>query len=450
MRCLMRLIGKGKFRFASAALYLILSIATLSSGKLAIAFGFATLAALVLFSRGRFDPFSPIALVSHMFGIYFLAVMAFADVQQKTALYVVATIVLFVLVYLSLPVIYSRLVDKLTADLRLRRCVRAKVLTLQFIGFALFLLTIRLAGFGGIIEVLGAPLQYRFFMMQRGMTYLTLFLHLLILFPVLVLWCSYYAKRISWKTPVFSLALALLYAICTGERGTVIFLVAQIVIIRHFLYRRLSFKLAVAAILIFVPLIAIWGQWRMLAYSGDGADSLSSLTVSDFVSLTASRADAIYRFDELVEKYDLESRTPHWGLSYVALPIQAIPRSFWPNKPRMPNVEMTSIIGRDDPYLDIAFDFGIFGEAFINFLWAGPPFIAMLLYLFVSPLQDIYDRPGNHFRVLLYVIIWFFPAAIIISGLAQTLIFVLVAIGTLFILRIFFFVKTSARVAFSS
>jgi hypothetical protein len=439
---------RSEWRRISLFLYGVAAIAFLAASRPWFCAAYLAIVAYLLTRSIYFDAFSPALLAVHAFGIYFLAVMAFNEELTTAALaYVVVTLLLYLTISLLVPTLNLRAIRELTSGFVLKGPVGRKAIAMQAVGVSIFTAMTRLAGFGSPIEIFSAPLKYRFFMLTGGMTYVKVLMDFLIAAPVLVITVAYYLGRANRKLWWSCASIALFYALCTGERSAPIILIIQVLLIRHLFGKRLSIRLVLPIALVVIPFVAIMGEYRMARYaqeSGALDTVIGSMNATDVLKLSLERLDASIRFNELMSAYDGEPA--HLGLSYLSLPVQVVPRALWKEKPRIPNPEMTRIIGRDDPNLDIALDFGIFGETLINFWWAGVLLAAAIAAVSVGVLQAAYERAAltaEPVGVLWSALLWMTPVSLIVSGVVQSVIFFAFGLIALIALQTIFFARLS-------
>jgi hypothetical protein len=437
---------KSEWRIPFFGFYTAIAITFMSLGRVGFAYGFL-LTGLVFLSRVVYlDIVAPFTIALHVFALYFLLVMAFnEELLPSTLVYVLITFTIFILMYFLFPRMNLKFFCRFSSNYFLRTKILTRIAVMQSLGFMLFLISTRLAGFSTPIGVFSEPLQYRFFMMVGGMTYISTLIGFLLFYPVIILTYAYYSGRLGAKPLLVSLLPAALYALACGARGAIIIMAIQILLIRHLLGRKLKVKVVMALAVIAIPYVAIMGEYRMIKYaeeSGTLETVIHNLEIKDIVKLTVSRFDASQMFNELMERRRVIE--PHYGLSYLEIPIYAIPRSIWPTKPRMPNPEMTRIIDRDDPYLDIAFDFGIFGEVLLNFSWFGAIVGAAILAVGIGIMQSNYERAMKDklgIDILWCAIFVFLPFTMVVSGLAETIVSFLMSSVNVLVMRMIFFKK---------
>lgn len=428
-------------------IYTALMVLFLILGDWGFAACYAILAAFFALRSSDLDLFAPMSLVAHSFGIYFLLPLSLIRNRTPgTLTYICGTLIACLGIYLFLPRLNFGFGRWLGEDMRLRKSFLTIAASMQALGYAGFFLSTRLAGYSNPFGVFSSPLKYRFFMMVGGMTYVTQMLSFLLMTPVIGIALAYYMRLTSRKIFVAFIVAALFYSLATGSRGAPIGLVLEIFLVRHLLHKRISIALVLGLMLIFIPFIAVAGQYRMVKYSnqnGTLASVLSHLDAKDVVEIAFSRLDAAEMFDELLDAYH---QGPRFGESYFMLPVDIVPRAFWPSKPRLPNPEMTRIVGRNDPYLDIAFDFGIFGETFINFLWVGMLAGALIVVLVTGPMQCIYEyakAKRSPACILFCALMIFTPFVLVVSGLVETIIVSSFAFLQVLVLRTLFFKRVA-------
>ena len=406
------------------AIYVCACLVSVILGNIEFALCYAVLSMFFMLNSTDLDILAPMSMVTQAFGIYFLLPLALIDDRDPATLpYIACTLIAVLALYLLMPRLNFGLGWRLGRSLVFRKSFLRTTVVMQITGGIGFLISTRLAGFSNPFMVFADPIQYRFFMMVGGMTYFTEFLGFLIMMPAIVITVAYYMKEVSRAVFLTVVAAAALYGLATGARGSLILLVIQIFLIRHILYRRIGARLVLLLICVVVPFVAISGQYRQLKYTsanGSLQTVLSQLTIQDAVKLAFSRMDAAEMFNEFMvaERY----HDPKLGMSYIEIVAEAIPRSFWKDKPRLPNPEMTRIIGRNDPYLDIAFDFGIFGETFLNFSWFGVIVGGAIVAIVGGSMQCIYDYAVSERSpvVILWVaVLCTVPLALVVSGLVE-------------------------------
>lgn len=436
--------GDRRWQYVFLTVYSTLAVVFLALGDLVFAASYLVILLFFSLKTTDLDLFAPASLMAHAFGLYILLPLAFnRERVGATALYIFGTLSGAILLYLAMPRLNFGQARWLGKFGRIREGFQRKCAAMLLLGGVGFIASTFLAGFSDPLDVFADPVKYRFFMMAKGMTYFTQLLNFLIISPPLITALAFYTGRTSRRTLWVTAFASALYGLATGSRGMLVGLLLAILIIRHLLRRPVSVGSVLVISCVVIPFISISGEYRMLKYEHETAaasEALTSLSVAEILNLAASRLDASRMFNELV--IDYHGRAPHLGLSYVELPIQVIPRAFWPSKPRLPNPEMTRIIGRDDPYLDVAFDFGIFGETYINFLWTGMIAGAVIVALFVGFMQPFFEdskRRRSPVCVLACALFFFFPAEVVISGLAQVLVSGALSALQVLVLRSIFF-----------
>lgn len=406
-------------------LYAALAVAFLVVGRVEYALAYLMIVGLFCVTSIGVDWFTPITIAAHTFGLYFLAVMAFQnDILPPTLHYVVLTLALFAAGYLLTPTLEYKYVHRMTSNIILREDVLGKALLMLAIGVVLFLISTKMAGFSNPLQVFSAPLQYRFYMMIGGMSYLRIVIDICVNAPVLIVAITYYKGNVPLRWFVLFCAAGVLYGLASGSRGNLIILICEVLIFRHILRRRLSAAMTFAMIALAIPFIAIMGEYRNVK-SINSNISISAvvrtLDLKDMVTLTLARFDAAHMFNELMTRdYAIPTSM---GRYYAEIPLQAIPRSWWSSKPYMPNPAMTRITGYNDGMTDVAFDFGIFGETFINFKWFGCFFGAVMLVGIIGLLQSFSERALQKREVLNIVICalcWLVPYEVIVAGVVET------------------------------
>ncbi len=426
------------------AIYLCACLVSVMLGNIGFALCYAVLSLFFMLNSTDLDILAPMSMVTQAFGIYFLLPLALIDDRDPATLtYIACTLIATLALYLLMPRLNFGIGRRLGKSLVFRKSFLRTTVVMQIAGGVGFLISTWLAGFSNPFMVFADPIQYRFFMMVGGMTYFTELLGFLITMPAIVITVAYYMKETSRAVFVTVVAVAALYGLATGARGSVILLVIQIFLIRHILYKRIGARLVILLVCIVVPFIAISGQYRQLKYTsanGSLQAVLSHLTFQDAVNAAFSRMDAADMFNEFMvaERY----HDPKLGMSYIEIVAEAIPRSFWKDKPRLPNPEMTRIIGRNDPYLDIAFDFGIFGETFLNFSWFGIIVGGVIVAIIGGLMQCIYDYAVSERSpvVILWVaVLCTVPLALVVSGLVEVLITAGLSILQVLVVRKLFF-----------
>jgi hypothetical protein len=418
-------------------------------GKFGLALGYLALSLFFALPIIDLDLFSPVALMAHAFGIYFFLPLAFADSYlSATLLFIVGTLIASLMLYLCLPKLnfgQARWIGKAQYP---RTTLITTAISMQLVGYIGFIISTRLAGFSNPLAVLSDSVKYRFFMMVGGMTYVTELLGFLIITPAIIVAVAFYLHLVSKKIFLSITLAALFYGLATGSRGALIGIVIQILFVRHILHRRVGISLVLLLMLIVIPFIAIAGQYRMLKYaneSGTLENVVSELDMQDIVKLAFSRLDASRMFNELMAAYD---EGPQFGISYVELPLQVVPRAFWPDKPMLPNPEMTRIIGRDDPYLDIAFDFGIFGETYINFGWLGILIGSLIIVVISGSMEIVYEAAKNQRNpvcIITCAFLLLIPCEVVVAGLDEIIIIGSFEVVKILMLRKLFFTATKSK-----
>lgn len=433
----------GVWRRVFRILYTSLALTCFGFGRMEFALAYLVIAGFFSLTSIGFDWFTPVTVAMHAFGLYFLAVMAFQrDMLPSTLHYIVLTLAIFAFGYILIPKLNLAYFRAMTSCLALRRDMRGKAVLMQAIGIVMFLISTGMAGFSNPLKVFSAPLQYRYYMMVGGMAYLRLLIDLFVNTPVLIVVLAYYKGKVKCGWPILFCITGLIYALASGSRANVMSLVIEVLILRHILRKHLSAKMVLVTIALFLPFVAIMGEYRNVKSINENieiGDVVRALDLRDMATLALSRFDASYMFNELMAR---RSTIPaSLGLSYAEVPLQAIPRSWWPEKPRMPNPAMTRMIGKDDGMSDVAFDFGIFGETLINFQWVGCAVGAIILIGVIGPLQSIFERALLQREVMdifICSLCWFIPFVVIVSGLVEATVTTASTVLYLLVIRVVF------------
>lgn len=433
-----------KWQMVFLFIYCVLTACFFFSGHFVLVVSYFVLSIFFCLGAVDLDAFAPASLMAAAFGLYFLLPLAFLpDRVQLTLLYIAGTLLVSVISYLSLPRLNFGISRWLGENAQLRSDVTRVAARLQILGCLCFFLSVRLAGYSNPLGVFSSPLKYRFFMMVQGMTYFRVVIGFLIFTPVIVVAVGRYLNIASRRALIATSLVGLIYGLATGARGPAVFLIAQILMVRHLLHKELTLKLVLFMACVFLPFVAIAGQYRMLEYanrSGALNEVLSTINTEDILELVANRIDASRMFNDLMIRFNSDDVI--WGESYYSFPLQVIPRAFWPGKPRLPNPEMTRIVGKNDPYLDISFDFGIFGEALLNFGWIGVLAGGLIIIAVVGPMQCLYEyakTQRNAFCIVASALLFFAPFELVVSGLDQTLISLCFGMVEIALLRYLFF-----------
>jgi hypothetical protein len=430
-------------------LYLLAFFVSVVLGNAGFAFCYAILTLFFLLNTTDLDLFAPMSMVAQAFGIYFLLPLALIDERDPATLaYIACTLFLSLLIYLVLPRLNFGLGRRIGGGLIMRGSFLRTIIVMQVAGGVAFLISTRLAGFSNPLQVFVQPVKYRFFMMVGGMTYFTELIEFLMMAPALVIAVAFYMKKVSRRTCATVVATAAFYGVATGARGTVIMLLLEILLIRHVLFRRIKAGLVLFMACIVVPFVAIAGMYRTLQYedrSGVLQAVWENLSVEDIVKAAFSRLDAAEMFNEfMVAEHHQE---PKWGMSYLDAVAEVVPRSLWKDKPLLPNPEMTRIVGHNDPNLDISFDFGIFGETFLNFAWVGMLVGGLIIAIAGSLMQSVYDyavSSRSPLAIITVAILCTVPLGLVVSGLVETSIVAIFSLLKILVLRKVFFRRLSA------
>jgi hypothetical protein len=182
--------------------------------------------------------------------------------------------------------------------------------------------------------------------------------------------------------------------------------------------RRISWKYAIAGILIFLSMQAVKGQYRTLVWTkgqakndivgklmimksllGSRAEQIFSShqrRTHDVVQASVSRADLVHLFAHAIHM------TPRFvpyqnGDTYSYLLLAWVPRAFWPKKPTAQAANQFFGIAYDlqtpDSVAITSIGLPHLVEAFINFGNLGVVFIMMLMGAFYAVLDKMFNHP---------------------------------------------------------
>jgi hypothetical protein len=413
-------------------------------GNFGFALCYAVLTFLFLLGSTDLDIFAPMSMVAQAFGIYFLVPLAFIKNRDPdTLLYISATLITAVVIYLLLPRLDFGIARRIDGQRAFRSSFGRTATLMECAGYTGFIGSTWMAGFHNPLMVFSDPIRYRFFMMVGGMTYVAEALQFLIMIPAVVLTVAYYERKASRLAFACSFGGAALYGLATGARGSVIMLLIQLLFIRHILHRKLGARLVLVFLLIVVPFVAISGEYRVLKYESQRnvmQSVIANISVADMAAMAFSRLDAAAMFNSFMIAE--RRKDPKLGMSYVEIIVDAVPRSVWNTKPRLPNPEMTRIVGQENPDLDIAFDFGIFGETFLNFAWLGVLVGGTIVAVVGSSMQCIYDdavAKKSPIVIVFMAVMCTMPLALVVSGLVETIIAASFSIVKVLLVRKLFF-----------
>ena len=396
-----------------------------------ICYGFLCvgMAILSLLTTAHVRPFQSLFLFSSPASVsfltitfYFFVVLAVdKDVTAFSTAYVGWTAVLSLALIVTLWPMIRKL--RYGSD----RCYRVSagaglLCALSLLGWALLALAAAFSGIGSLWNVYKDPLQMRTFMSAGGMAYYKIVCDFLVLMPPKVAALKRYSTNMpsrAFQLLVFS---GILYTLASGSRGATIDLVISLIMIRQFLGRPFRAIIFAVCALAVIPFVAIIGEYRSnpALYGGNMSELLKIagyLGPEKVVSLFVARLDAPYYFNLLTQhRY---STKLSYGMSYLAWPLQAIPRNLWAGKPLLPNTDLTYRLVTG-PGSHATFDFSIFGESYLNFGVMGIVFSALVIFVFFCYMQRRFQRmveSRSVSEVLYFVMLWAMPMYLIVSGL---------------------------------
>lgn len=211
---------------------------------------------------------------------------------------------------------------------------------------------------------------------------------LLILIMMLVI--SYISGRAAGKSVsiwivAFILIVALIFQMLSvGERASRLAIISILLIITgtiHYRLRPFSLKvvlLGICMVFVFSHLYDYrkkfgkrgWEAFysaqarESMAYEAELSGTIGTLTGT--FSRASVHAFLLYRLMEFPESYE-----PIWGKSYLMAAMRFVPRAIWKTKGKNPKVEAAGKILGYSPLLDPTRQYGIAGEAMLNFSYYG-------------------------------------------------------------------------------
>ncbi len=391
----------------------------------ALSLGMAVLATIGFLRVSPFQSlflfFSPTALCLLIFTFYFYLVLSVNnDATEFCVTYIACTSALTMIFVVSLWPLIKAVRYRSIRRYRVSAGARLLIGT-SLLGWTLLVLAGILGGIGSLLDIYRDPLRMRTFMSGGGMAYYKIVCDFLVLMPPNIAALRRYSEgKPSRVFPLLVLS-GILYTLASGSRGTTIGLLLSLIMIRQFLGKPLKPILFVAFGVAIVPFVAILGEYRSnpLLY-GEGIGSIlkigSALGPENILKLFVARLDASYYFNLLTQQ---RSSTPLlYGVSYLAWPLQVIPRFLWPGKPLLPNTELTYRLVTDSAN-NVTFDFSIFGESYLNFGVMGVLFSALVIFVFIAYLQRRYEKmveSRDVSEVLFFILMWGMSMYVVVSG----------------------------------
>lgn len=394
------------------------------------------------------DLFSPLFLFFNAFGVYFATVLLFTPgVNELTVLYIVSTLFFFLIFFEITPRIKTvNFMMRFNGELKSPNVAIMRAVILQIVGFVCFAFLTTKAGYDTPWGVIDSPFAYRLYISSNGMSYIKTFVDFLIIGPVVVVFMHYCKRKLPWTIPASFLVFALIYTLLSGYRGQTIFLMLNLILIWHVIKHKISMGIIVVFGALVVPFAVLYGELRR----ADGGFSIENIrqfientSYDVWLTLFLNRLDAAIFFDKLVS--DWNQLHPKLGGSYFELLIQPIPRSFFPNKPLLPNVELTTIMLPGQYEQSASYDFSVFGELYYNFLWVGVVVGGAVLAWMIRFLQNTFEsciRRKSDIDMLYLLAFYLFPVGVVVSGVVQAVIGILLNLMVTALLLILFFNRT--------
>jgi len=375
---------------------------------------------------GWFSFFSPIALCSLTFIFYFFMVLGVnPDANPLATLYIICTFILmWIFLFSWWP--WAEKIKRLGVHTRFEvETGAALLITFSVAGWIGIMIAAWAGGIGSLWQVYADPLQMRTFMGRGGMGYFTLICNFMVFMPPTIAAIKRYkeGKRL-WYFPALILS-AVLYSLASGSRGETVALAINLLLIRHLLGKPIRPLIFVVMGLLVIPFAAVMGEIRNnpTLYAMNAVSVLriiAALGPEKIVMLFLARLDASYYFNLLIQRRSAISID--YGLSYLAWPLQAIPRALWPNKPLLPDTYLTYLLVTG-PESNSTFDFSIFGESYINFGFMGIISGAIAIAAFTAYMQRRYDRlvkSRDPADVLFFSMMWISVIYLVVNGVVGT------------------------------
>jgi hypothetical protein len=354
------------------------------------------------------DMFSPVYVAMATFTFYFYIFLSTdSDVDPASIVYVAAsTCVALILITILWSSVKPRPKRTVAPIFWAVRDGTTRYIFSQLIGWVSFLLIAWMAGYRSITDIFSNPMALRNFDSNNGITYIKLFADFLVFIPIYAQTIKCASKGCSTLLFYILVSSGTLYAFGSGSRGELVFIFVDIVLIRHFYGIRLKIRTALLLSSFLIPFVAVYGVYRS-TQNATGMDIANMIDIANrlgpqkIISGFFSRFDAPRYFNLLMTNRDSIDLHPQFGLPYLEIPLLAVPRSLWPDKPALINTQLTTLLVPDAN--NSTFDFSIFGETYFNFLNAGFIVSGVFIALTILILQLIYQR--------------MFPLGIIVGGL---------------------------------
>jgi hypothetical protein len=213
--------------------------------------------------------------------------------------------------------------------------------------------------------------------------------------------------RETWQHIALFWLLAISAVVLTatlGGRGRALYVVEIIVILRHVLVRRLTFRTLALLVVMSFAFLAAMGAYRQSTVTHEGSSESFSLRAS--LSPDAATHQVLqYDYSPLDMTTLLIDRVGNdvpmlWGSSFAHVAILPIPRSWWPSKPRPISTWYNQVLFGAERTGKRG---SIIAEAYTNWLYPGV-FIVMWIYGIIC--RVIWERFKSGPRTVLNVLVF--------------------------------------------
>jgi len=302
------------------------------------------------------------------------------------------------------------------------------MLAIIFVSLILMLLYLRQIGFSSLLSTYGISAK-RMFEVDNQVGNTTTFTYFRMasdfLATVAIVYFAWLMAIRKFKLNRLFTFLILFFLAClipfvASARGEIIYLFFSILIVYHYMIKRVPLRNVVFFMGIAFILLGFMGILRTDAYKrirgGEVAQAVS--TTSATIHTLAYNAHFFGVGKTSVVVAQVPQKTDYLkGQSYLSLLYAPIPRTIWKNKPVVRIGRFVGLELYERPSIT-GVPPGMVGEAYLNFGWGGIIFIPLFVGLFCKFLYQrliVFREPDDFFAVALYGILWIFMMDVIVT-----------------------------------
>ena len=233
-----------------------------------------------------------------------------------------------------------------------------------------------------------------------------------VVYALCLLFCRLPHRLFWWGIFFFHLLLTCLVGLSSGGRTRTILPVITLMILYHYLVKRLSYKVVLPVLLIGIPFLITFGVVRGSMYGGleSLVDSIKHVSIEDIRDFGVSKGMGSYGTEPLMIISEDHFSDYQYGKTYLSCITNFIPRSIWPGKPDSGGVVLTKFYQKETYTGTSHISTGAIVEGILNWGYAGGVILGGAIFItigiatchfyrsFLQTLSANSPQPGKIFR----------------------------------------------------